>query len=120
MSTQLYPIRLFCKKRPNFLLLGLALLVHLGVWGWLLYYIRPQEQPIFLHYNVLFGVDLTGQWYHVFALPIGGLCVYLINAVLAWLLYNKDSFASYVLLFTSVIVQLCLAVVAALLVFLNV
>lgn len=120
MSAQLYPFRLFLKKRPNLILLIAALFVHLGVWGWLLYYIGPQDQPIFLHYNVLFGVDLTGEWYHVFALPAGGLCVYLINAFLAWLLYNKDSFASYVLLSASLIVQLCLAVVAALLVFLNV
>lgn len=120
MAHALYPFKLFIKKLSTAIPLGTALLLHLGVWGWLAFYIRPQEEPIFLHYNVLFGVDLTGEWYYVFSLPLVGAFVIIVNSVLAWFLYTKDSFASYVLLTTTVIVHVFLVIVAALLVFLNV
>lgn len=116
----MYPIRLFLKHLPNAILLGLSIALNLFSWGWLLWYIRPQQSPIFLHYNVLFGVDLTGFWYEVFFLPLAGLMIIIVNTILAWILYKKDRFAGYVLLWTAVFCQFLIAVVSGLLVFLNV
>ena len=116
----MYPIRLFLRKKPILILLFCAILLHIAVWGWLAYYIRPQEAHIFLHYNVLFGVDLTGPWYYVFFLPIAGAVMLIVNTLLAWLLYNKDRFASYLLLFVSIVAHIFLFIDATLLTFLNI
>ena len=116
----MYPIRLFLKHLPNAIFLGLSFLINLFAWGWLLLYIRPQEAPIFLHYNVLFGVDLTGMWYEVFFLPLAGFLIIVTNSLLAWILYKKDRFAGYVLLCTAAFCQILIAIVSGLLVFLNV
>ncbi len=116
----MYPIKLFIKKLPMSSLLGATLILHVAVWVWLAWYIRPQSGQIFLHYNVLFGVDLTGDWYEVFLLPLVGLVIIVLNTFLALLLYNKDRFASLVLLTTTLIVHCILLIVASLLVFLNI
>lgn len=94
--------------------------LNLFTWGWLLFYIRKQTDPVFLHYTVLFGVDYTGDWYQVFVVPLSGLFVIAINMVLGWVLFQKDDFAGYVLNVVALVVQIILLVTAVLLVLLNV
>ena len=116
----LYPIRLYRKKRKVMIPLVLSLLLNLVTWAWLLIHIRPQDQHIFLHYNILFGVDSLGEWWRVLTLPIAGIIIILANAILGWFLYAKDSFVSTLLNGSAALVQVILLVAAGLLVFLNV
>ncbi len=97
-----------------------SLVINAATWIWLLWNIRPQEQLIFLHYNILFGVDFLGAWWQVLTIPLAGLFILLINAFLGWMLYTKDSFVALLLNVTAVLVQVLSFVAAALLVFLNV
>lgn len=116
----MYPLRLYFKHPANLITISLSLVINFFIWGWLLFYIRQQEEPLFLHYTVLFGVDYTGEWYKVFIVPLGGLMVLCLNFTLGWLLFHKDDFAGYVLNAVSVLIQVILLVTAVLLVLLNV
>lgn len=116
----MYPIKLYFKRPGNFVPLITSGLLNLFTWGWLLFYIRKQEDPVFLHYTVIFGVDYTGDWKQVFLVPLGGLFILLLNMMLGWLLFHKDDFAGYVLNAVALIIQIILLVTSVLLVLLNV
>jgi len=117
---RIYPLKLYLKKKQNIILLGSALLLNIASWVWLLVNIRPSVGQVFLHYNILFGVDLVGSWYAVLSLPTAGLSIIILNAILGWFLYKQDAFAAYLLNAVAVLVNIFLLVAAALLVFLNV
>jgi len=116
----LYPIKLYFKHLPHLIILPLALILNLANWVWLLIKIRPQADPIFLHYNILFGVDYVGEWWRVLLLPLAGLLIFLVNGIIAWMIFSKDKFAAELLNFTSLLCQIFLLIAGALLVFLNV
>ncbi|MBT3816766.1 MAG: hypothetical protein HOE80_00245 [Candidatus Magasanikbacteria bacterium] len=120
MFSNLYSFRLYIKKLPILLMVGTTLLMHIFMWFWLLWNIRPQEDSIFLHYTVLFGVDFSGPWHYILYLPIIGLVIFIINTLLGWILYQKDHLASYLLQAAAVFVHIFLVIVTLLLVFLNV
>ena len=120
MSKSTYPIKLYLKYRPNLVMLTLGILINLFTWGWIMFQIRPQEELIFLHYNILFGVDYVGEWWKVFYLPLVGLFIFITNFVVGWVLFHKDKFVSIILNAVSLIAQVFLLVASALLVFLNV
>lgn len=116
----LYPIKLYFKHWPNLIMLSLSLILNLANWFWLLWKIKPQADPIFLHYNILFGVDYVGEWWRVLFLPLAGLLIFLINGLIAWIMFSKDKFAAELLNFVSLVCEIFLLVAGALLVFLNV
>src|SRR3989344_3163074 len=115
-----YPLKLYFRHLPNLIILSLSLAVNVAIWVWLLWQIGPQDEQIFLHYNILFGVDYVGEWGRVFFLPINGLAILLVNCVSGWSLFGKDKFYAQLLNATSLFCQIFLFVTAALLVFLNV
>lgn len=116
----MYPIKLYFKRPANSIPIIISVAVNLFIWGWLLYYIRKQADPVFLHYTVLFGVDYTGEWYQVFTVPLGGLFVFAVNLILGWILFQKDDFAGYLLNAVSAFIQIILLATAVLLVLLNI
>ncbi len=116
----MYPLKLYIKNLPNIIMLPIALVLNITNWIWLLWEIRPQEEMIFLHYNVLFGVDLVGPWWKVLYLPIVGFVIILINIILGWFLFGKDKFPAHLLNFISVFCQIFLLMASSLLIFLNV
>ena len=117
---KLYPFKLYIKSIPNVIMFGLSILLNAATWFWLFWNIRPQEEPVFLHYNILFGVDYIGPWREMFLLPMTGLLIFLLNAALGWTIFHKDQFLASVLNVASVLCQVFLLITASLLVFLNV
>lgn len=120
MVSSFYPAKLYLKHLPISLLLLAGLFLNLLIWGWLLWNIRPQADPVFLHYTILFGVDLTGQWYKVLVIPLSGLLILLVNTTVGWIFFNVDRFISYVCGSASILAHVFLLVAAWLLVYLNV
>lgn len=118
--TKFYPLKLYFRNKSNILLIALSLFLNLCIWVWLLLNIGLQEDSVFLHYNVLFGVDLTGQWYQVYSVPILGLFLILFNAAIGWLVYDKDEFVALLSNGIATIIHIFLLVAASILVFLNV
>ena len=88
-----------------------ALLVNFVNWVSIAYFIRPVDFPIILHYNVYFGVDLIGDWWQAFALPLIGLVVLMINGILGFLFYTqKERIISHVLFLASTVVQIIIVI----------
>ncbi len=56
-----YPLKLYIRKWPIALFGGLAALLNLFSWLWLSIQIPDTSGQMFLHYNVLFGVDYIGE-----------------------------------------------------------
>src|SRR3989344_4976835 len=50
----------------HWLLIG-TFFLNIALWCFVAYFIRPGKIPIILHYNVYFGVDLVGAWWHAYA-----------------------------------------------------
>ena len=81
----------------NFLL-GALLLLLIG-WGMLIYFIRPRETPLILHYNVYFGVDLLGTWWQAYVLQGVASLLFLLHTALGYSFYRKkERFAADILL----------------------
>lgn len=118
--TKFYPLKLYFRNKSNIILIASSLFLNLCIWVWLLLNIRFQEDSVFLHYNVLFGVDLTGEWYKVYSVPILGLCIIFFNAIVGWLMYDKDELVALISNGVATIVHIFLLVAASILVFLNV
>lgn len=118
---RLYPLRLFLKRLPILLPLGFGLLLNMAAWVWLGFTILPlKEEQIFLHYTILFGVDLVGPPKDILFLPFFGFGILLINGGLGWLAFSKDRLISYMLAIAACLCQIFLGIAAALLIFLNV
>ncbi len=120
MSEKIYPLKLYLQQKTIIILLGSSFVLNVFSWLWLLIRIRPQKELIFLHYNILFGVDLIGEWWKVFYIPLVGLIIIFANALLGWLFFNSDKFIARLLNFVSLFCQIFLVIVSALLIFLNV
>jgi hypothetical protein len=116
----MYSLKLYFRHPANLVLLGLSLGINLFVWLWLIIYIRPQTEPIFLHYNVLFGVDYIDTWWKIYYLPLFGFLTFLLNTVLSWLVAARDKFLPFLINATTLFCQTFLLMAALLLVFLNV
>ena len=120
MKQKLYPIKLFLKYKPNLIMLGSSAVMNIATWSWFAWNIRPTEDQIFLHYNILFGVNLIGAWYKIYNLPLLGLFILLINTGIGWVFFKNDRFVSIVFSSIALICQLIIFISALLIVFLNV
>ncbi|MDD2656611.1 MAG: hypothetical protein PHQ18_03545 [Patescibacteria group bacterium] len=118
MKLRLYPLKLYFFSIPIMLMVSLSLLLNLFSWFWLKSQL-PNTSELFLHYNVLFGVNLIGESWKVFFVPLVGLIILSANFFMGWLLYKKDKFMAQVLNFVSILCQIFIIFVAFILVFLN-
>ncbi len=109
----------FWRNRLLVSLFVTSLLVNVGIWVVLGVYIKPSDYPIPLHYNIYFGIDLTGSARNALHLPIIGLLVILINLILAYWFYLKDRLVSYVLSLATCAVQVFVAIGAVTVIYIN-
>lgn len=86
--------------------LGVGLFINLVGWAYLLINVRPQENPIFLHYNIYYGVDLIGDWYQIFLMPLAGSIVFLVHLVLSRELYSRDRVLGYILIGITIVLEI--------------
>ncbi len=120
MKWRLYPIKLYFSALPVAISSGISIILNIFSWVWLSVQIPQAGGQVFLHYNILFGVDQVGDSWKIFYVPLLGLFIFLINLSLGWLLYRKDKFMAQVLLFFSALCQVFVVIATFLLVFLNV
>ncbi len=120
MATIVYPWKLYFKRRELLVMGILTVLCNIATWFWLFLYIQPQQETVFLHYNILFGVDYIGEWWRVFYIPLTGMVIAAVNTILGWIVFQRDPLISQILQAVCLVCQVFLFVVAALLVFLNV
>jgi hypothetical protein len=89
-------------------------------WGLIAFFIRPVDFPIILHYNVYFGVDLIGPWWQVYFLPLTGLLILTVNAIVGYKFYGiKERTATHLLMLATFIAQVALTIAVASLIVIN-
>ena len=102
--------------RINFLF---SFLANLSLWLILIGQAKNFDELISLHYNIYFGIDLVGYWYQIFLLPILGLGFFIINFMIASIIYNREKILSYFLAGTSSFVQIILTTSAIFIILIN-
>ncbi|MEK7131265.1 MAG: hypothetical protein AAB797_00835 [Patescibacteria group bacterium] len=100
-------------------LLG-VILIQIFLWVYLISSIGSDAGQIFLHYNIIFGVDLVGDWWKIYFIPLAGILVILLNYIFSDLLYSVDKFLSRLLSCWVLFFHLFLMIGAILLVRLNI
>ena len=117
--------RLFFKdeyftSKINVWLIILSLLANLANWIVLLIFLHPATPLIILHYNVYFGVDVTGSRREAFILPGVGLAILIINFILSFYFYrSKERIAGYLLLMVALMAQFSLLVATSCVILIN-
>lgn len=77
---------------------------------------RPVEGgQVFLHYTVVFGIDKIGAYEALFAAPIWGVAVLVLNIVVAWLVFPRAPAMAEFLVLATVFVELGTLLAAVLL-----
>lgn len=120
MQPRLYPIKLYLKHKPNLILLSVGLILNIAAWIWLSWNIGFKGEQIFLHYNVLFGVDLIGPRSHMFFVPGMGLMILIVNALIGWVFFRNDRFVSLMFNTIGSVAQIVILTAVQLIILLNV
>lgn len=97
-----------------------AVFLQIFMWWYLIANIHPTSEQFFLHYNIIFGIDLLGSWWRIFYLPAGGLLLLLVNLVASWLIYGSEKLLSRVLAITTAFLHIGLLLALWLIVGLNI
>ena len=95
------------------------MVLNILLWVLVIWKVRPQEEPLFLHYNIYFGIDLLGSWQQFYLMPASGTVILLLNSILAILLPQKEKIISHFLAAINIIAQIVLIVACILIILLN-
>ncbi len=106
----------FFKNKNTYLSFLFSLCLNLICWIYLFLKIKPQENPIYLHYNIYSGVDLIGVWYWIFYLPTFGFLILLANFVISKFLYSRIIILSYLTQWLTLFLQIVLLIATLLIV----
>lgn len=113
-------LRPYWHNREISRVLFLSAVINLSMWAYL-FHSRgiKSDYPIILHYNLFIGVDALGDYEKVFLLPLAGLVLFLLNALLAQFFYKIERLASYMLTMNIFIIQIVLILASYLIVRVN-
>lgn len=89
-----------------------SLLLNIFFWFVVWYSIISFKGDIPLHYNIYFGVDLLGDKNEIFKLPLIALLIFLINFILAFIVYKKEKILSLFLTVAALMIQIFLLTAA--------
>ena len=89
-----WPLR---TDQTAWVLIGVALLINVGLFGYLALRFPGLDLQLPLHFNDLGQADRIGMKIELFALPIIGLIILGTNLVLGLLLYRRERAGSYLL-----------------------
>lgn len=87
---------------------ALSLLAQAVILFWIMRNVHPTAEQIFLHYNIIFGVDLIGEWWKIYYLSIFAVLAFMLNYALSFWFYVKDRFLSRMLSLFTLMVELFL------------
>lgn len=99
-------INLFLKDKLIVICSLIIFLLNLSIWLILYMKVQPTSEPIPLHYNIYFGIDLIGSWYKIYYIPGFGMIIFFINLLLSYIIYKREKIISYFLIFSSGMIQI--------------
>jgi len=94
--------------------LAVIVILNVGQWAYCILKVKPQENPIPLHYTTTFGIDRIGPWYSAFLLPLSGTIMFILNLALTSVTIEHQRVAAYMITAISVLTQITLMAAAVL------
>lgn len=98
--------KLFIRDRWVYVPLALVFFVQGFCWWYTVVHVRPTNEQIFLHYTIVFGVDLVGEWWKMYIIPFSGLLTLIVNSLVAFFMYGSEKVMARMLLAYTVLVQI--------------
>lgn len=96
-----------------------SLVCNAATWTLLVWKIPYTQDTVFLHYNVFFGVDLTGSWSQLLWLPGSGLGILFVNSLAVFFGKHMDHVAKTAITILTLLFQVMLLVASLLVILLN-
>lgn len=87
---KLFSNEFFASELVHWVFIG-SLIINIGNWGLIMFFMKPVDFLLILHYNVYFGVDVIGPWWQLYFLPLIGIIILGINTILGYLFYQKKN-----------------------------
>jgi hypothetical protein len=109
----------FAKDSINVASLGLAGLLNIIHWIILYIKIKPTQDNILLHYNVIYGADFVGSSYYLYWIPLLALILLIINTIAASIFFKREKLAAQFITLASIPVQLAFLVATINLIMVN-
>lgn len=98
----------FLRDKNIVLILLFGLIINLANLIYIISKIKPTPEPIPLHYNIYFGIDLIGKWYLIFLNPLLGFFIYFLNIVISYIIYKRERIIAYLLTSLNIFIALIL------------
>jgi hypothetical protein len=95
-------------------IITVATTLNLGQWVFLALRVRPQADPIPLHYTTTFGIDRIGPWYVAYFLPLSGSIILLVNTALFAALVEQQRVSATLIMILTALLELMLVGAAVL------
>lgn len=111
--------RSYVRDPKNFISLGIALLLNIIHWTVLYIKIKPGQNSILLHYNVLYGPDFVEKSLYIYWIPLLALMLFLVNLLCSVFFYRKEKLASYFLNYATIAVQVVFFVASIIIIIVN-
>ncbi|MFA6105036.1 MAG: hypothetical protein WC725_00345 [Patescibacteria group bacterium] len=115
----LYPVKLYVKDRW----VSVSLAISAAFFVYILWYtfvrIKPTTDQLFLHYNIIFGIDLIGEWWKLYSLPLLSFTIVMVNFITSYVFHRTNRFLSRFLVVITAFLELLLVVAVNLIVGLN-
>ena len=103
-----YSARLYLRDRwIGSSVAGGTLCFIMSLW-YALRHIPAAGEPIFLHYNSIFGVDLVGEWWKLLFIPGLGLLMLLANGLISWRIFTTERVAARFIMLCTTVLELAL------------
>lgn len=84
----LYSAKLYLHDRFILVPFVISFVLLLVTWGFTISRIHPVVEQLFLHYNVVFGIDLIGEWWRLYFAPLLGTAFLIVSLGLGWFIYG--------------------------------
>jgi len=98
----------FFKDKFIIIFFIITIIINFTLWVILSQKIKPNPEPIPLHYNIYFGIDLIGLWYKIYFIPGAGFLIIFINLLLSSIIYKREKIISYFLMIAASVAQIIL------------
>lgn len=108
------------KKMTLLWWMGGSLAINALAWFLLWWKIPFTTSPVYLHYNIYFGIDLTGSWWQLFWLPASGLVIIIINGLMIFKLKKIPKVMQIIIMVATLVMQVMTLLSAVLVVLLNI
>lgn len=92
--------------RINLISLGLSGLLNIIHWAILYIKIKPDQDRVLLHYNVVYGHDFVDRSLYLYWIPLLALILLIVNVIAAAAFYKREKLASHFISIATFAVQI--------------